>query len=85
MRKALIIGATPFVTAIVLAGVYQSILYHQLYRRFPDYDRKVIRATYRKMMAESFQGNLPMKQDASDEEMDALFIKMYTAKHPHGI
>lgn len=85
MRKALIIGATPIVAAVLLAGVYQSIFYHQLYSRFPDYDRKTIRRTYRKMMAESFQGNLPMKQDASDDEMDALFVKMYNAQRLHAV
>lgn len=85
MRKALIAsGITLVAGTVLIGGVYQSLLI-QLYHRFPEYDRKIVRKTYREMMVESFKGSLPVKQTMSDAEMDALFIKEYNANILHAV
>jgi len=85
MRKALIAsGATLAIGTALLMVAYQNWL-HQLYNRFPNYDRKIVRETYRSMLSEALRGNLPMAQDMTDTEMDALFIKQYNARRLHAV
>lgn len=67
--------ASVAVVATVAAVAKTSHDYNQdLYERFPDVDRKIVRRAYRRMMTKAFTGQYETDmQHWNDEVMDTLF------------
>lgn len=63
-----------FLLALASAGLFTNFLNHRLYEKFPDYDQKVVRQAFRRMVGRALldQYNPPFNQ-RSDEEIDILF------------
>lgn len=65
---------------IVVAVTATAVKVHEyntdLYGRFPELDRKVVRKAFRKMMAKSLRGELTDAQTANDDTMDATFLRI---------
>lgn len=58
-------------------GFQWQTLLNDLYGRFPNHDRKVIRKAYRRMLIKSAAGKYPDLNDWTDEQMDQLFLIEY--------
>ena len=65
-------AAVGFATATAAVKLHK---YHQdLYGRFPDVDRKIVRKAYRRMLLKALTGGYTDDlQSASDADMDVLF------------
>lgn len=69
-------AAASIVTAIAVLGAGLTLRsYHKdLYGRFPDIDRKVVRQAYRKFVARAAKGQIDT-DGLTDAEMDRLFLQ----------
>lgn len=56
----------------VLIGSANHKRNQQLYTRFPDFDRKIVRKTYKKLMNDALAGKIDVI-DWSDEKFDQHF------------
>lgn len=68
------------IASVVVVGAIAAIAvqfhsYHQdLYGRFPELDRKIVRKAYRRMMLVALSGQLTDEQTANDDTMDRVFL-----------
>ena len=63
------------VAGTAIAAVMTTRSYNNdLYNRFPEYDRKIVRKAYRRLMLKSLSGKLDQAMLTSDDGMDMLFI-----------
>lgn len=66
-------------SVIIILGVvigYRKLL-QDMYGRFPELDKKLVRKTYNHMNLQSLAGRLDV-ENLDDTEMDALFRRLYT-------
>lgn len=68
-------GLVGFLAATTVVRFHQ---YNQdLYGRFPDLDRKIVRKAYRKMMLRALRGTYTDEQLETDESSDLVFLGVY--------
>ena len=54
-----------------------TVWHHQLYERFPEFDRKIIRKAYRNMWVNILLQKYPEEVMDDDEKMDEVFLNEY--------
>jgi hypothetical protein len=82
MNKTKIATAALGVSSLLIATYWQKVL-NDIYGRFPNYDRKIARKAFRRMLLNSFAGNYPDDlDDYTDEQMDKLFEAEYAMLTP---
>lgn len=68
------VTAASIASIVVLLVSRYSHMQQQVCARFPELDPKVAKAAYNKMMRNALMGKYPDIQDATEEEMDELFL-----------
>ena len=78
MNKPAIITAALTVTAAAVAvALPMNVCYNQLYVRFPNFDRKIIRKAYNKMMLDAIMQKVHCA-NLDDWQMDVMFLTYVT-------
>ena len=78
MKKTLTILVSLLFVATTASYVRFTVWHHQLYERFPELDRKIIRKAYRNMWVNAiFLQKYPEEVMDDDEKMDEVFLNEY--------
>lgn len=77
MKKTLTILVSLLFVATTASYGLLTVYHHQLYERFPEFDRKIIRKAYRNMWVNALLQKYPEEVMADDEKMDEVFLNEY--------
>ena len=77
MKKTLTILVSLLFVATTASYGLLSVYHHQLYERFPEFDRKIIRKAYRNMWVNALLQKYPEEVMDDDEKMDEVFLNEY--------
>lgn len=77
MKKTLTILVSLLFVATTASYGLLSVYHHQLYERFPEFDRKIIRKAYRNMWVNALLQKYPEELMDDDEKMDVVFVNEY--------
>lgn len=76
IKKTLVIS----VAGMAVSSLALNKLHKEIYERFPNTDRKVLRKAFNKFFLDALTGRTEVPGHATDEEMDAIFLK-YVRKY----
>ena len=77
MKKTLTILVSLLFVATTASYGLLTVYHHQLYERFPELDRKIIRKAYRNMWVNALLQKYPEEVMDDDEKMDEVFLNEY--------
>lgn len=77
MKKALTILVSLLFVATTASYGLLSVYHHQLYERFPEFDRKIVRKAYRNMLMNAILQKYPEEMMDDDAQMDVVFANEY--------
>ena len=77
MKKTMTILVSLLFVATTTSYVRLTVWHHQLYERFPELDRKIIRKAYRNMWVNALLQKYPEEVMDDDEKMDEVFLNEY--------
>ena len=77
MKKTLTILVSLLFVATTASYVRFTVWHHQLYERFPELDRKIIRKTYRNTLVNGILQKYLEEVMDDDEKMDEVFLNEY--------
>ena len=77
MKKTLTILVSLLFVATTASYGLLTVWHHQLYERFPELDRKIIRKAYRNMWVNILLQKYPEEVMDDDEKMDEVFLNEY--------
>ena len=77
MKKTLTILVSLLFVATTASYVRFTVWHHQLYERFPELDRKIIRKAYRNMWVNTLLQKYSEEMMDDDEKADEVFLNEY--------
>ena len=77
MKKTLTILVSLLFVATTASYGLLTVYHHQLYERFPEFDRKIIRKAYRNMWVNALLQKYPEEVMDDDAKMDVVFLNEY--------
>ena len=77
MKKTLTILVSLLFVATTASYVRFTVWHHQLYERFPELDRKIIRKAYRNMWVNALLQKYTEEVLDDDENADEVFLNEY--------
>lgn len=77
MKKTMTILVSLLFVATTASYVRFTVWHHQLYERFPELDRKIIRKAYRNMWVNALLQKYQEEVMDDDEKMDEVFLNEY--------
>ena len=77
MNKLMIITTTATAVSVTAYALTMNSAYKDLYRRFPNFDHKIIRKAYNKFLMDAFKQNVTVA-DKTDRQMDLIFLTYIT-------
>ena len=77
MKKTMTILVSLLFVATTASYVRFTVWHHQLYERFPELDRKIIRKAYRNMWVNALLQKYPEEMLDDDEKADEVFLNEY--------
>ena len=77
MKKTMTILVSLLFVATTASYGLLTVWHHQLYERFPELDRKIIRKAYRNMWVNALLQKYPEEVMDDDEKMDEVFLNEY--------
>lgn len=80
MKKAIALATIAIVggVAFYLQGSKEATLIH-LMEKYPHLDRDLAKKVYKQMMRDALNGTLEASDDATEEQMDDVFLARYNA------
>ena len=73
MKKTMTILVSLLFVATTASYGLLTVYHHQLYERFPEFDRKIIRKAYRNMWVNALLQKYPEEVMDDDAKMDVVF------------
>ena len=77
MKKTMTILVSLLFVATTASYGLLTVWHHQLYERFPELDRKIIRKAYRNMWVNALLQKYQEEVMDDDEKMDEVFLNEY--------
>jgi hypothetical protein len=75
LKKAIAISIAAVAVGSAMSALYIHILYRSLYKQYPDIDRKVVRAAFKKLVKSAVRGDYTGADFHLDSEVELEFLR----------